>query len=247
MYAIAEGEHPVAAFHRWVAAIPHHAYPDQLAPVDGHHVKGVAAFPAGDGLYLPCGADPAVRPAFPVGGTMLVANHLDGVTKYHERVRTGRAHGDPCPDGSPTPYWRVLYGGLLDPAGVPRQDLFATNVHPALWAGGGSQGTVRRRGPVNVAWWALVTRLLAAQMRAMRPRVVAVLGNAPRRTCGELLNADLDAVGVADVTLPGGAPTRVVALLHPSARPVDVSARTYAGHTGRAADAALLAEAWHAT
>lgn len=243
-YDIADGEHPVAAFHRWVEAIPHEVYPDQLAPVAGHHVEGVAAFPAGDGLYVPCRADATRRPDLPVGGLMLVANHLDGVAKYHDRLRTGRAHGDPCPDGSPTPYWRVLYEELLDPAGVPREKLFATNIHPALWTGGGTQGDVRRRGPVNIAWWKLARQLLEAQMRVMQPRVVAVLGSAPRRTCAQLLRADLAGGGVAAATLPGDIPTRTVALLHPSARPFHVAARAYAGYTGRAADAARLAEAW---
>lgn len=62
--------------------------------------------------------------------------------------------------------------------------------------------------------------------------------------CAHLLRADLAGGGVAAATLPGGMPIRTVALLHPSARPFNVAARAYAGYTGRAADVALLAEAW---
>lgn len=241
------GEHPVAAFHRWVAAIPHGAYPPELAPVGGRHVRGVAAFPGGDGLYIPCGDDVDVRPEFPMGGLAVVANHLDGVDGYLARVRDGPAHGDPCAGAKRMPYWRVLYDDLLEPAGIGPEWLFATNLHPALWALGRNEGAVRRGGPVHEAWRRHVEAMLTAELEVMKPRAIVAFGADARRAVSDITGVDLGAPpGPVTAMLPSGHRVAAAALLHPSARKHDVDRRTWGGLTGRAADAVLLAATWEA-
>lgn len=237
-------ERLVDRFHRAVEAIPRDAYPPELEPVD-RHVEGVAAFPAGDGLYVPCGS--SARPDLPDRPVVLVGNHLDNAATYRDRLARGLPHGDPCPHAKRMRFWNVLYHELLDPAGVPRERMFATNVHPALWSPGGASGNVPRRGPTHHAWYDRARRLLGDQLKGARPVAVVALGAQARREVGHVLGVAIrHADGPIQVDLPARAGTTVVgALAHPSARPVTMARRTWDQRVGRAADAALLAAAWH--
>lgn len=59
--------HPVDRFFAWVDDLPEQIYPDELVPVAGRHVDGVAGFRAGRGLYAECGWDHEEPPPFPFG------------------------------------------------------------------------------------------------------------------------------------------------------------------------------------
>lgn len=178
---------------------------------------------------------------------VLVGNHLDSADTYREGLARGLPHGDPCPRANRMRFWDVLYDDLLDAAGIPRERLFVTNVHPALWSQGGASGNVPRRGPIHRAWYDRARRLLGDQLVAARPGVVVALGGQASREVGRVLGVELrhaDGPVVAD--LPDDAGTAVVvALAHPSARPVTMVRRSWGGQVGRAADAALLQAAWH--
>lgn len=233
----------VDRFHRAVEAVPRNEFPPELEPVH-QHVDGVAAFPAGDGLYVPCGSD--ARPDIPGRPVVLVGNHLDSAGKYRERLARGLPHGDPCLGAKRMRFWDVVYGELLDPAGVPRERMFATNVHPALWSPGGASGNVPRSGSTHRAWYARVRRLLADQFAATRPTLIAALGGEATREVGRVIGVDLRAAdGPVEMDGPDNAPTTIaISLAHPSARPVTMAKRRWGAVSGRDADAALLRVAW---
>lgn len=204
--------HPVEIFFEWVEELPLELYPDSLVPVAGRHIDGVSGFPAGRGLYAECGWDHAVAPPFPFGGLMLVGNHLDAEEAYLEKLALGSANGDPCPDAPRMRFWTMLYA-TLDRAGIPRHDIFVTNVHPAL---------IRGRRPTGVvvasdAWLRACAELLERQIDVMRPRAIAALG-APARTFLErMLGVSWARVPDLVTTHLDGRPTAVAAIRHPSA------------------------------
>lgn len=218
--------HPVDQFFMWVDQIPDEAYPDQLAPVAGRHVDGVAGFPAGRGLYAPCGWDHAVPPPFPCGGLMLVGNHLDSEDAYVERLAAGAANGDPCPGAERMRFWTMLYA-LLDAAGIPREEIFVTNVHPALIRGRTATGTIRAPEP----WLSECERLLRRQIEVMRPRVIAGMGQPAQHFLERLTGARWAKVpDVVDVVIDGRE-VAVAAIRHPSASQ---------SHAGREETASML-------
>lgn len=181
-------EHPVEAFWRWIDEIPRDAYPDELVPVDGRNVEGVAGFPASHGLYAPCGWDHSTLPPFPHSGVMLVGHHLDAETSYLRALREGRAHGDPCPDAKRMRFWSRLYA-LLDTAEIPREAIFVTNVHPALVSGDDPRRNIRV-GPGD-AWASTIRELFVGQLEVMEPSLVVALGRAPQRFIEDILRVDL--------------------------------------------------------
>ncbi len=73
---------------------------------------------------------------------MLVGNHLDAEDVYLERLGAGLANGDPRPDAPRMRFWTMLYR-LLDEAGIPRNRIFVTNVHPALIRGAVPTGGIK--------------------------------------------------------------------------------------------------------
>lgn len=205
-------DYPVEEFFRLVDAVPASVYPPQLAPVAGRHVDGVAGFPAGRGLYAPCGWDHGDPPPFPYGGLMLVGNHLDAEEPYLRKVARGHANGDPCEGAPRMRFWTMLYA-LLDEATLPRESIFVTNVHPALLRGDDARGTVR----ASRQWLDICAGLLGHQIEVMRPRVVAAMGAPAQRFMGRMLGVRWPAVPSAvDVEFLGQRAT-AVAMRHPSA------------------------------
>ena len=241
---ILPGEHPITGYWRWVEEIPAEVYPPELVAVGRRRIPGVAAFPGSHGLYAPCGFDPHSIPEFPHGGVMFVGNHLDSEESYTRRVEAGTPHGDPCPGAKRMPFWNRLYD-LLDAAEVPREQLFATNAHPALLRGKSATGRIAARYP---AWGEATGRILQAQIQVMRPRVIACLA-APasdfvQRMLGRPRTREpsWEPVSIRDLT------TRLVSLAHPSAYEWQFDRdRRYAGVSGRAADALLLRDTWRGT
>lgn len=205
--------HPVDQFFGWVDDIPHAHYPDELVPVAGRHVDGVAGFPAGRGLYADCGWDHTTPPLFPYGGLMLVGNHLDAEDVYVEKLRRGEANGDPCPGAPRMRFWSMLYA-LLDLAGIDRDRIFVTNVHPALIRGRTPTGAVRR---ASQAWLDTCASLLARQIEVMRPTAVAAMGRPAQGFMAQMYG--IEWAGVPDeVTVESrrqGLP--LLAIKHPSA------------------------------
>lgn len=209
---VTEAEHPVDRFLRWVDEIPPERYPDQLVPVAGRHVDGVAGFPAGRGLYAPCGWDHAEPPPFPFGGLMLVGNHLDAEDAYVEKRAAGAANGDPCPGATRMRFWSILYR-LLDEAGIPRDRIFVTNVHPALISGRTATGTIAP----DRAWLETCEDLLRRQIDVMRPSVIAAMGVPARQFVERLAGVPLGNAPAIVQTDVQGRDTHVAAMRHPSA------------------------------
>lgn len=236
-------EHPVLAFRRWVEEIPDQLYPAELVPVGERYIPGVVAFPGSFGLYIEPGEDGATPPPFPHGGVMFVGNTLDGEQNYLERYSRGQPHGDPASDTQRMAFWKVLYDKLLDPAGVPLDQFFVTNVHPALLRGESAQGSVSRK-PANRSWWEHCQDLLMAQLQEMRPAVLVTLGGSARTALNRLLDTKLPAGGPEIISTElAGVSFQAVPLAHPSAW-AGLKTRQFGDATGRAADAAALAEAW---
>lgn len=238
-------EHPVEAFWRWLREhLPPESHPEgELVPLGNRRVPGVAAFPASHGLYAPCGSDPNELPPFPFGGLMAVGNHLDSVVKLDKRITERKPHGDPCPGADRMDFWEVLYR-LLDDAEVPRDELFATNAHPALRPGTATTGRIRRSAPGYDHWEERCLTFMRGQLQVMQPRVVLAMGRPAGRFLGTLFGADVGSgPELHDIRHEGGTATLAV-VAHPSARPVTVHARAYEGAEGRSADARLLADAW---
>lgn len=223
--------HPVGEFLGALEAIPRQTYPEALVPVAGRHIPGVAAFPAGRGLYAPCGWDHRDAPPFPFGGVMFVGHHLDAEDVYVERLRQGAANGDPCPGARRMRFWSRLYS-LLESARVPRHEIFVTNAYPALLRGAVPTGSVRS----TPEWEAACEGFLRLQMDVMRPRVVVAMGRPAQRFVARML-------GVSWGEVPGVASTQradtaaALAIRHPSAaQSREMSARTASllGQTYRA-------------
>lgn len=223
------GEHPVDRFFTWLDAVPPEAYPPDLVPVAGRHMRGVAAFPAGRGLYAPCGWDHEVPPRFPFGGLMLVGNHLDAEDVYVQRLVRGEANGDPCPGARRMRFWSMLYA-LLDLADIRRADIFVTNVHPALFKGSQATGVI---APSD-AWKRLCADLLLSQVRVMRPWVIAAMGAPAQRFLGGMFNVDWHQTPSYVLSEVEGRPTALAAIRHPSAAQ---------SHEGRRQTAEVLQEA----
>lgn len=221
--------HPVDTFWRWVDGISADLYPPQLAPVAGRHVRGVAAFPAGRGLYAACGWDHATAPPFPYEGLMLVGHHLDAEDVYVERLAAGAANGDPCPGAPRMRFWNMLYR-LLDEAEVPRNRIFVTNVHPALIRGDVPTGAIKANG----AWVGACGDVLRRQMEVMRPAAVAAMGAAAQSFVSRLLDVQWREVPAAANASIAGSEVSIVAMRHPSAAQ---------SMTARANTARLLREA----
>jgi hypothetical protein len=204
--------HPIEALFAFLDAIPHELYPEPLVPVAGRHVDGVAGFPAGRGLYADCGWDHAVPPPFPVGGLMLVGNHLDAEDSYLERRARGEANGDPCSDAPRMRFWTMLYA-LLDTAGIPRSKIFVTNAHPALIRGNEATGTVRW----TPAWFKACAELFERELELMRPRAIAAMGSPAQQLVARVLGVGWTAVPERiDVDIDGRS-AAVLAIRHPSA------------------------------
>ncbi len=217
-------EHPVETFWRWVDALSTDLYPSQLAPVAGRHVTGVAAFPAGRGLYAECGWDHATAPPFPYEGLMLVGHHLDAEDVYLERLAAGSANGDPCPGAPRMRFWTMLYR-LPDEAGIPRNRIFVTNVYPALIRGGVPTGGIK----ADERWTTACADLLRRQMEVMRPSAIAGMGAAAQRFVSRLLDVRWQEVPAVTRAPMGGRDVAIVAMRHPSAAQ-SVAAR---GNTAR--------------
>lgn len=146
---------------------------------------------------------------------MVVGNNLDAEDAFTERIKNGKAHGDPCPGADRMKFWEGLYR-LLDRAQIDRKELFATNVHPALIPGKDPRGSVRRT-PAFQDWQRRSSLFLRLQIREMRPRVIVAFGNDARVEVAASLALDPPAVpGMVPITLEGHRAVFVV-LRHPSA------------------------------
>ena len=204
--------HPVDRFFRWVEELPDEIYPEQLVPVAGRHVEGVAGFPAGRGLYAPCGLDHRVPPPFPYEGLMLVGNHLDAEDVYVERLQRGEANGDPCPDTPTMRFWSMLYG-LLDRADIRRDRIFVTNVHPALIRGDRPTGQIK----ASRRWLNACEELLRRQIEVMRPSAVVAMGAPAQHFVGDTFGVRWQRVPDEVVSDVQGRQMPLVAVRHPSA------------------------------
>lgn len=206
-----QDRHPVDDFLDWVDALPSELYPEELVPVAGRHIEGVAGFPAGRGVYAECGWDHAVPPPFPFGGLMLVGNHLDAEDVYVEKLVAGAANGDPCPGAPRMRFWTMLYA-LLDEAGINRDTIFVTNVHPALLRGRNPTGRVA----ASPAWLNACADLLRRQIEVMRPRAVAAMGAPAQQFISRMFGVEWGRVPDA-ITHPSTGTLPLVAMRHPSA------------------------------
>ena len=221
-----DAHHPVDQFLARLEEMPVELYPEELVPVGGRHVDGVAGFPAGRGLYAPCGWDHAVPPPFPFGGLMLVGNHLDAEDAYVEKLAVGAANGDPCPGAPRMRFWTMLYA-LLDEAEIPREEIFVTNVHPALLRGRSATGTVRASEP----WLAACEQFLRLQVEVMKPRVIAGMGRPAQEFLERLTDARWTQVPEAVAVSIDGHEVSIAAIRHPSASQ---------SHAGREQTASVL-------
>jgi uracil-DNA glycosylase len=145
----------------------------------------------------------------------------------------------------------------LDQAGIPRERCFFTNAYMGLIDGPKATGKFPgARDPIFVKQ---CIDFLAAQIQVAQPRVILTLGKEVPLLLAELSPdlksvwagaknlSELDARAVALVPaarfagLP--APAVVVALTHPSQRPLNIGRRCYKGLHGDEAEQALLKEA----
>jgi hypothetical protein len=193
--AIRANEHPVDYFWELLDQLADDAYPPGVLRVPGKGL-GTWAFSSGAGLVWWPGTP---RPAFPVGGVMLVGDNLNAYGKSEEN----RGHwGDPG-DHRMT-YWRKAFR-LLNRAGIPTTDAFFTNAYVGLIKGGDpSADFPGRKCPSFCRWCAA---FLIEQIRVMQPCLVATLGRESQR-----------AVDRWNVARRAGVAGKIVNLSHPSAR-----------------------------
>ncbi len=232
-------EHPVAGFFR---EIEHMRYPPGVTRTRDL-VPGAEFFPGG------CGSWTAERgkswPALPVGGVLVLGHNLDSVETYEGNV----ANGGPRPG----PTWRNL-AALLEEAGISKSDCFLTN----FFMGCGPNQTGAFPGARDPEFVAACAAFLRTTIRAMRPKLLLVLGRSTWRHLGavapelavwggvptfaELDRADRAVVPLAMDDVP---PFAAVTVIHPSGAHMGGNRRkrSYGGLTGLEAEALSLRHA----
>lgn len=240
-------DHPVLRFWRLLDNLDD--YPPQVVRLDARRrLADTAFFSASTGLWGTSPANPL--PPFPYGGVMFVGNNLDSEERYAERLAAGASYGSET--GTPT--WRQLLA-LLSGAGIEPNECFFTNAWVGLKAGGGSNtGELKIPYDSDFARWS--RDFLAEQVRVMKPRVIAALGQWVPPFLARM-TPDLAAwsraqkfsaldEGDGALRYPvelAGHRSAVVALVHPSYRPRHVGSRRFRTHTGHLAEVEMMREA----
>jgi uracil-DNA glycosylase family 4 len=169
--------HPVEVFSEALDAFTD--YPPDVTKVP-ELLPGTAAFAASAGLCRPPGS--RELPRFPDRGVMVIGHNLDSNCKYEERRKSGISHGDEVPGTPLMSTWVGLYK-LLELAGVPRNQIFFTNIFVGLKKGKPTGSFTRYATP---EFKRSCREFLGLQVTTMRPRVVLVLGDPACRAIAEL-------------------------------------------------------------
>lgn len=185
----------------------------------------------------------------PVGGVMVLGHNFDSVAGFNYSLH----HAGENLRG---PTWRGILG-VIDRAGVRRDQCFFTNVYMGLIDGPSAVG--KFPGARDTGFVHRCQSFLAKQISVQQPRVILTLGKevlplvvplSPElRTAWSTARtlADVDQMQVAIVypshiqNVP--TPVAVAALTHPAFRHLNVGRRHYAGRFGDAAEIALIQDA----
>jgi hypothetical protein len=186
----------------------------RLQPVAaGQVIKGTSFFPGGWGLW-----DAPHNRRFPVGGTLVLGNTW-GTQAYFEKVIDRGSEVRITPGGveAKDPTWRNLIR-ILQLAKADPKDCFFTNAFPGLVVGNivGSAG-IRRADPT----WGWFQEFFGRTLELMRPQLVLALGLEPMRFLGGEWARVRRFRGLANAIVTDPRGFTAVALLHPSAWPVN--------------------------
>jgi len=224
-------------------------YPAGTCPVPDM-VLGTAFFPGGQGLWY--GLSQAETPVFPARGIMIVGQDYYTVCAYKKvlkKSRTGEAH----PAGKAKTWIHLLK--FLQEVGISPEGCFFTNLFMGLREKGKDTG--KFPGAKDDGFVERCLSFFEMQVRVQQPKLILTLGSiVPRYIArrAEKLSlwrrfqtlTEIDACGpVAHPVSFQGVPEHqcaVVALTHPSIRPVNVRRRRYRGEQGNEAEIRMVQE-----
>ncbi|MCB8984470.1 MAG: hypothetical protein H6659_11640 [Ardenticatenaceae bacterium] len=224
-------------------------YPAGTCPVPDM-VLGTAFFPGGQGLWY--GSSQTETPVFPAREIMIVGQDYYTVCAYKKVLKKSR-DGDAHPEGE-TKTWVHLCNFLKEVDLLPK-DCFFTNLFMGLRTVGKSTG--KFPGAKDAGFVARCLDFFEMQVRVQQPKLILTLGSiVPRYIArrAEKLSlwrrfqtlTEIDACGpvVHPVSFQGVPQHQcaVVALTHPTMRPVNVRRRRYRGEQGNEAEIRMVQE-----
>lgn len=231
-------------FNELARAIPL-PYPEGVVPVP-EQIQGTAFFPGGTGLWVDAAPE---LPPMPVGGVMVLGHDFHSVAGYQKSLAAGA-------ESLKSPTWSRLLE-LLDRIPIQRSACFFTNIYMGLREDEKSTGPFP--GAKSPEFVTRCRDFLLLQIAMQRPSVMLSLGAhvpqflaplSPQLTGWAAPSGfkQWDEAGTAIVSdvsfgVPRHQPCTVVALVHPSSRPLHVGRRRWGTLTGDEAEVALVREA----
>lgn len=222
-------------------------YPAGTCPVP-ETIPGTAFFPGGQGLWYQ--SSQTETPVFPAKRIMIVGQDYYTVCAYKmvlEQSQKGDAHSE-----GKTKTWINLCK-FLNAVEIPQEDCFFTNLFMGLRTEGKPTG--KFPGAKDAGFVARCLDFFEMQVRVQQPKLILTLGNiVPRylarraekldiwRSCQTLTEIDTCGPVVHPVAFQGVPEHQcaVVALTHPSMRPVNVGRRRYQNEQGNKAEIKMV-------
>lgn len=224
-------------------------YPAGTCPVP-EMVLCTSFFPGGQGLWYE--SSQSAIPVFPTGGVMIVGQDYYTFKGYRDTLSHSQT-GDIGPEKDSKTWLHLL--SFLKSVEIPPQRCFFTNLFMGLRENGKPMG--KFPGARDAGFVERCLDFFEMQVRVQQPKLILTLGNivpryiasradklSPWRSCHKW--ADFDKSGpVVHQVIFQGVPEHqcsVVALTHPSMRPINVGRRRYQDEQKNEAEIKMVKE-----